>query len=178
MMKESIYHAKEKIDLFLSIEEGDKQKFENLVCFCSRAMELSVKERLIKAVPDEGEIWTCDFGYNVGSEIDKIRPCVIKSRYINNKNSNMVTVAPITHTNQIFDTHVVLEDKLFMYKDDNIDGTIKVEQTRSVSKARLGRRIGKLNEEGMKLLKVATCIHENITPEILDILMSKMNDNK
>lgn len=178
MIKESLYHAKEKMELFLSIEEGDKQKFENLFYFCSRAMELSVKERLVKAIPDEGEIWTCDFGYNVGSEIEKVRPCVIKSRYVNNKNSNIITVAPITHTNQSLDTHVTLEDKLFVYKDADINGTIKIEQSRSVSKARLGRRIGKLNEEGINLFKVATCIHENITPEVLDMLIAKMEEQK
>lgn len=179
-MKENLYHAKERMELLLNIEETDRLKFENLYSWCPRAMEYSIKEKMSNMVVEEGDIWTGDFGFNVGSEMDKIRPCIIMGR--KNK-SNIVSVAPISHTNQVFDTHVKMEEKYLCYKEDNIDGSVKVEQERSFSKARLGRRIGKINEEGMLEIKKAVLIHHNITPEMLvkmfpDVLQLKVLESE
>jgi Growth inhibitor len=176
LMKENLYYAKERIELLLNIEDGDRQKFENLYAWCPKAMEYTVKEKLCRINPEEGEIWTGDFGFNVGSEIDKTRPLIITNR--NNK-SNIVSVAPISHANQVFDTHVKIEDRFLCYKEADIDGSIKVEQERAFSKARLGRRIGKLSEEGMLEVKRAILTHHNITPEMLvrmfpDVLQLKI----
>lgn len=178
MMKENLFYTDERIKLLLNIEEGDRQKFENLYSWCPKAMEYTVKERLCKMNPEEGEIWTCDFGFNVGSEMDKTRPCIITSRY--NK-SSIVSVAPISHTNQVFDTHVKIEEKYLCYKEDNIDGSVKVEQERALSKARLGRRIGRLSEEGLLEVKKAVLTQHNITPEMLvkmfpDVLQLKVTE--
>lgn len=164
MLKENLYYAKERMELLLNIEEGDRQKFENLYAWTPRAMEYTVKEKYSKISPKEGEIWTGDFGCNVGSEIDKTRPLAIVNA---DNNSNIVSVVPISHTNQVFNTHVKIEDRFLCYKEDNIDGSIKVEQERAFSKSRLGRRIGKLTEEGMLEVKKAILIHHNITPEML-----------
>ena len=44
-----------------------------------------------------GEVYWCEFGYNLGSEIRDVHPCVIVQNNSNSRNIRTVIVAPITH---------------------------------------------------------------------------------
>lgn len=113
--------------------------------------------------PKRGEIWTCTFGYNLGSEINDVRPCVIIQNDIGNQNSPTVIVVPITHKVSKMPTQVFLTPELVDYSDEGIDGNIHCEQIRTCDKVRLGRRIGRLSEKGIeelnKAMSIAICIY-------------------
>ena len=44
-----------------------------------------------------GEVYKCNFGIGVGSEMQKERPCLVIQGNVGNINSGNVIVAPITH---------------------------------------------------------------------------------
>ena len=71
--------AKSKMEFFLNIESEDKKKLINLINWANKAMEISVIEKIEKKYlkVQKGEVWTVDFGENVGSEMNNVRPCVI-----------------------------------------------------------------------------------------------------
>lgn len=86
-----------------------------------------------------GEVYGCDFGYNLGSEMRGYHPCVVLQ---NNAISNMRTVfvAPITHAGSRSHTSPSLVP-IAQQKDAGgklmIEGYVDVAGARSVSKARL-----------------------------------------
>lgn len=162
MVKDTIFMTQEKLNVLLNIEENDKAKFEGLYVWSAKAMELSIKERLCKLAPVRGEIWTCDLGINVGSEMDKVRPCIIMSTDDYNRKSNLITVIPITHSGKLFASQVEMNDKTLAFKENSLDGISKIEQMRPLSKARFGRFIGRLSEEGMIAVEQAITHHLGI----------------
>ncbi|HCL4480353.1 TPA: type II toxin-antitoxin system PemK/MazF family toxin [Clostridium botulinum] len=173
MIKQDIYLTKEKLNVLLNIEDTDKLKFEGLYAWCARAMELSIKERLCKVKPFRGEIWVCDFGVNVGSEIDKIRPCIVISPTDYNKISNVITVIPISHSEESFQSQVEIDEKKLVFNESSLNGMGKLEQITTVSKARFRRCIAKLDQEGMKEVEKALLLQcgidtENILKNVID----------
>lgn len=59
-----------------------------------------------------GDIFWCNMEPSVGSEIQKIRHCVIVSNDISNKFSSVVTIVPITlkKTDRVFPDEVLIEN--------------------------------------------------------------------
>lgn len=102
-----------------------------------------------------------DLGFNnLDSEQNGIRPCLIISNNIGNKNSCILSVAPLTSKKKRpMPTHVELT------REDGIqqDSTISIEQTRVISKRRLFYnrvpiKIVDLSEE--KIFEVNTAIEK------------------
>lgn len=84
--------------------------------------------------PERGDVYYVDLGYNMDSEQNGIRPCVIIQNNKGNENAPTIQVAPITSKyKQLLPSHVVLT------KNDGMreDSIICLEQIRSVSKRRL-----------------------------------------
>lgn len=112
--------------------------------------EYSKREKTAKLLfPKKGEVWTCDFGKNVGSEINKVRPCIVIQNNKGNRFGPTTIVIPITSKIKPQPTHLLLNDTDFIYMEGNVCGTVLAEQIKSVSKARLGRCLGTLTQEAM-----------------------------
>ena len=149
-MDQNLFHLNEKFNVMMNIEQEDKERFQNIISWAGQMMELSVKEKLCKSiVPLRGEIWTCQFGENVGSEINKTRPCVILQNDSGNARGTTSIVLPIMSRKHRLSTHVSLEENDLVYVETSISGTVVTEQIRLVSKARLGRKCGELSKQAM-----------------------------
>ncbi len=101
-------------------------------------------------IPKKGEIWTCQFGKNIGSEENKIRPVIIVQNNTGNEKGPTTIVIPISNRPVKIPTHILLKSSDYVLVDEEINsisGTILCEQIRVVSKARLGRHIGTLNKD-------------------------------
>ncbi len=77
-------------------------------------------------IPKQGDIVFLDFNPIKGHEQSGIRPAVVISNNIFNKNTKMVILCPITSNNKEFPTHYQLEDTV------NVHGSVLCEHVRSV----------------------------------------------
>lgn len=147
MLEHNLFQLNEKFNIFMNIEKEDKERFKEVVSWTSDMLEMIVKEKSSRNLqPIRGEIWTCNFGQNVGSEVNKVRPALIISDDSGNCKSATVTVIPITSREPHQATHVKINPESdLLYVENAIMGTITSEGLRNISKARLGRKIGKLN---------------------------------
>ena len=150
-----------------------------------KSFRINSLERNVKCVPVRGEIWSLDLGINVGDEMDKVRPCIIVSYNIYNDKSNLCSVIPITHADCSHRTQFEINESCLEYSESTISGTAKAEQITTKSKARLGRKIGQLNEKGLKQLNYALLNHlgmeslaqlTELCPDIKPELMEQIQD--
>lgn len=104
-----------------------------------------------------GQIYYVDLGVGEGSELKKIRPCVVIQNDIGNKYSPTTIVAPITHrtSNRNQPTQIVLDEYMQNKFPELIDGVIMAEQIRVVSKTRFKEFAGELLPGAIKLLDKA-----------------------
>lgn len=132
------------------------------------------KESRITEYPKRGDVWTMDFGLTVGSEIHRVRPVVIISSSIVNEKNSTVLIAPITtRSESMFDStldfHMELNDEYFEWGSEKVRGIIKTEAVTTLSKGRIGKRIARLNGNGIDKLTqlVGKSLHvpEPISPE-------------
>lgn len=157
MLEENLYQLTEKYNVFMNIDEGDKQRFKNIVAWAGEMMELTVKEKLSKNVtPKRCEVWTCQFGENVGSEVNKVRPVIIMQNDVGNCKSPTTIVIPITSREERQPTHVGLEEENFVWIERELKGTALAEQVRIISKSRLGRKIAEITVPTMERIEEAT----------------------
>jgi mRNA interferase MazF len=89
------------------------------------------------------EIWNIDLNPTKGSEINKIRPCLIVSPDEVNKFLNTVVIVPLTSTIIPYPTRYDCRFK-------NKQGQLVVDQIRSVDKSRLIEKIGALDANSSK----------------------------
>lgn len=93
-----------------------------------------------------GEIWLAALDPTMGSEIQKTRPCLIISPDELNSHLRTVIIAPMTTGSRPapFRVPVTFKGK---------DGLILPDQMRTVDKARLVKRLGKLDAETAKAVQ-------------------------
>jgi mRNA interferase MazF len=89
------------------------------------------------------EVWTADFSPSIGSEINKIRPCLIISPNLPNRYIDTVIVVPLTSTIKEFPSRVNCK---FL----NRNGQIMIDQIRTISKKRLIKKMGEIDSETIK----------------------------
>ena len=107
--------------------------------------------------PKRGEIYLVCLDPTVGSEISKTRPALIISNDINNKNSDTVTVIPITSiVGKVFPFEV-----FFPSGKSGLSKTSKAKcnQVRTIDKRRLIKSLGKISNEKLKEIEEALRIH-------------------
>ena len=76
-------------------------KVQNLLDWIKTKLFLdSNSVKSIKRVVRRGEVYKCNFGIGIGSEIQKERPCIIVQNNTRNSRSGNVIVIPISHTNK------------------------------------------------------------------------------
>jgi mRNA interferase MazF len=93
------------------------------------------------------EIYWVQLDPTLGSEINKIRPCLVLSPNDSNRFLNTVLIAPITSTMRNFPMrmNLILESK---------KGQIALDQTRCIDKIRLKNKIGSLSKKEIEKLKI------------------------
>lgn len=93
-----------------------------------------------------GEVWMTDFGDNVGSEQNGIRPCVILQNDNLTKNSHTLLVLPVTKARKkLHSTQATVQLK-------EISQAL-CEQTRVIDKDRMLYRQCKLSKDEMKKIE-------------------------
>ena len=95
--------------------------------------------------PKRFEVWIVQLNPTVGSEINKIRPCVVVSPDVANMFLNTVTVVPLTSTIRSYPTRVTCSF-------EGKQGQLAIDQIRSIDKVRLIKRIGEIDIKTSKLL--------------------------
>ena len=99
------------------------------------------------ASPARGEIWEVDLGPTVGREQSGRRPALIVSdNALNSGPRGLVVVIPVTSTLRGLPTHIAVNSPEGGLMKPS---AIMTEQVRSVSKDRLGRRFGIVNQATM-----------------------------
>jgi mRNA interferase MazF len=101
------------------------------------------------------DVYLVNLDPTVGKEIKKTRPCVIVSPDEMNRYVRTVIVAPMTTKRRSYPTRVSLR---FQRKD----GQVVLDQLRTVDKARLVRRLGRL--DGRTQPKVLAGLAEMFAP--------------
>lgn len=92
------------------------------------------------------EIVIVNLDPTIGSEIKKVRPCLIISPDELNKYLRTITIAPITSQSKTYPTRVEIQ----------LEGKINwvvIDQIRTIDKSRILKKIGKLNEIEITLIK-------------------------
>lgn len=85
------------------------------------------------------EVYSIRLDPTEGSEIRKTRPCLIISPDEMNRHIKTVIVAPMTTKGQAYPTRILLHFR-------NKKGQIVLDQIRTVDKARLVKRLGKIDD--------------------------------
>ena len=83
----------------------------------------------------------------VGSEIKKIRPCVVISPDEMNRHLRTVVIAPLTTTSRSYPTRVEI-------KHENKMGWIVLDQIRTIDRLRIIKELGKLSKPEIKEVKL------------------------
>jgi mRNA interferase MazF len=91
------------------------------------------------------EVWLVNLDPTVGHEMKKTRPAIIISPNVTNKHLGTVIIAPLTSTIKHFPTRIIC---IFQKRQ----GQIALDQLRAVDKARLIKRIGKMDEKTNKVV--------------------------
>lgn len=86
------------------------------------------------------EVYLVNLDPTVGTEIQKIRPCVVVSPDEMNRHIATVIIAPMTTQSKRYPTRVLCHF-------DGKNGLIVLDQLRTVDRTRLVKRLGKLSDE-------------------------------
>lgn len=90
-----------------------------------------------------GEIYLVDLCDSIGSEQGGVRPAVIVQNEIGNKYSTTTIICPITSQNKkMIPTHVTISPEDCGIKQDS---TVLCEHVRAISKDRIIKKIGEIN---------------------------------
>lgn len=105
-----------------------------------------------------GEVYWCEFGYNLGSEMRSCHPCVIVQNNTTAMNLRTVLVAPITHASTRTNKPASLVP-IEQQKDPSgkilVEGYADTANMRTISKARLGQRLTTLPAADMQRIDAA-----------------------
>lgn len=126
-------------------------KIQNLLDWLKTKIYLdAISTNAIKRVVRRGEVYRCNLGIGIGSEMQKERPCIIVQNNTRNSNSGNVIVVPISHTNKKISCIVPIETRKDMQNNIILDGYANVSNLMCISKARLGSYITTMSKEEMK----------------------------
>lgn len=100
------------------------------------------------AVPKRGEVYLVDFDPTVGAELQKTRPVVILQNDIGNRFSPTTIVAGITSRvgDRLYPTEVIIAPTEGGLGRQSV---LLLNQIRSIDRARLVKRLGRLRRETM-----------------------------
>lgn len=123
------------------------------------------RDQYINLITNQGDVFYCYMGENIGEEQCKYRPVVVVSKNLYNQNSSQVTIVPLSTTIKTktfmkngkrkrklrIQTHFLLKQAKFQFLTQ--DSVAVCEQIKAVSKARLTHKLGSLDNEAMEEIK-------------------------
>ena len=115
------------------------------------ALSASAKRRTVK----RGQVYRCNFGCGVGSEMNKDRPAVVIQNDIGNLHSGNTIVIPITHDASTLPCMVNISPQMDASGNLILDGQANTSNILCVSKARLGNYVCELPNSEMKKIDEA-----------------------
>lgn len=153
-----VYYKYNTNDWWYNMARNIDNKYENMFRWMSN--KLRIQDRFIRNNQSNikyprGAIYACYFGENIGHEKSRLeaRPCVVVSNNRINYNSTNIVVIPLTKeikykddktkTELKYEWHYV--PKKTTYDKLNYDSAVQCEDIRSVSKARMGKYICKID---------------------------------
>lgn len=119
----------------------------------------SLKDSVVGREVKRNEVYRCNFGIGVGSEMDKDRPAVIIQVNSFNSSSGNTIVAPITHDKGHISCLIPIKNRYDENGEIVLDGKINVSNLMCVSKTRLGDKVGELDKDEVKDLNDALYRH-------------------
>ncbi len=126
-------------------------KIQNLLDWIKTKIYLdTISSNSIKRVVRRKEVYKCNFGIGIGSEMQKERPCIIVQNNTRNSHSGNVIVVPISHTNKKISCIVPIETRKDVNDNIILDGYANVSNLMCISKARLGSYITTISKKEMK----------------------------
>ncbi len=124
-----------------------------------------------------GEVYHCNFGYGIGSEIQKERPAVIIQNNPGNNHSGNTIVVPITHDHSTLPCATDITPQTDKTGTIILDGQANASNLMCVSKARLGDYICTLPRTDMEKIDTAIAkaldlmkYYSNLTKQLHDKL--------
>lgn len=96
-------------------------------------------------VISRSEVYLVNLDPTVGSEIKKIRPCIVVSPDEINHSIRTVIVAPMTTKGRRYPTRIPC-------RFQDTEGLVVLDQIRTVDSARLVKKLGTLDAETMKVV--------------------------
>ena len=108
----------------------------------------------------KGDVFWVNFDPTLGAEAKKIRPALVVSNNINNENSPILSIAPVTSNV----TRVYLFEVELPAETANLTSRSKVmlNQTRAIDKVRFGQFIGHLSDTLMEKVNEALKLHYDL----------------
>lgn len=158
-----------------------EKRFESYGTWLSKQIKLhkeSQKRHVQRMNVLKGEIYYCDFGYNIGEEKLKKRPALVISSNKINSNGSKILVAAITDADGkvILKTHKPAKNTWYLlyssttdpnnmyspgrpmkgisYSCFSKDSMLQLEEMRYVSKARLDAKIGVIDPADLKAIGI------------------------
>lgn len=149
-MKQEFYKMMDEVEVYSEMTDSDKSKLPVLMESMLRFFKLTVMEKTRKELqPQRGDIWTVDLLENVGSELNKIRPCLVVQNDTGNKFAPTTIIVPISTKDARQPTQYQLSDDDFYFNESVTVGVLACEQVRVVSKARLVKKVAKIKYDKM-----------------------------
>ena len=107
---------------------------------------------------ERGEVYWVNFDSSLGGEIQKTRPAVVLSNDAANANLNRIQVVPITSkTNRVYPGEALID----------LNGERRkamADQITTISKQRVGRRLGKIDSKDISRIEAAVLIQLGLRP--------------
>lgn len=131
-----------------------KDKIHKLMLWFQEVLNLetlSNQRQLIRPVY-RGEVYFCNLGEGIGTELCKNRPCIIVQNNILGRTSPNTIIVPITRGGKPHKHSVIIPP--LAYTDETgtvqtLTGTVLVTDIKTLNKVRLGRKIGKIKSKTM-----------------------------
>lgn len=111
----------------------------------------NARSRAIK----RGQVYRCNFGCGIGSEMQKERPAVVIQNDVGNNRSGNTIVIPITHDTSTLPCVANITPLTDTTGNVILDGQANASNMMCVSKARLGDLVGSLSKADMKKIDEA-----------------------
>ena len=114
------------------------------------------KTRVVK----RGQVYWCNFGIGIGSEMSKEspRPCVVLQQTVINIKSPNTIVVPVTHDTSQLPCLIPIRNYYSLSGDLILDGQVNVSNISCVSKSRLEDYITDLDNSEIKKIETAIAV--------------------
>ena len=129
------------------------------------AISSNAKRRVIK----RGQVYLCNLGVGIGSEMQKNRPCIVVQNDVANKTSPNTIVVPITHDTSVLPSMVPITTITNSNGETILDGSANTSCIINVSKARLGDLVCEVSSADMKKIDEAIAKSVNLMHYYADL---------